>query len=437
MEHRPTRCGEELVSEPGSEGKPFVISKEVVWRAYQHVKANGGAPGRDGESIDDFATDLKGNLYKLWNRLSSGSYFPQPVRAVSIPKKGGDGSRTLGVPTVTDRIAQTVVAMYLEPVVEPRFHRDSYGYRPGRSALDALAVCRERCWSKNWVLDLDIRAFFDSIDHALILKAVAAHTKERWILLYVQRWLTAPLEHADGTLEQRERGTPQGAAISPLLANLFMHYAFDLWMDRTFPGVRFERYCDDVVVHCASEQQAWNVREAIGRRLAESGLELHPEKTRIVYCKDSNRTGSYEHEQFDFLGYTFRPRLAVSRSGRSFVGFTPAVSREAQRAINRTIRSWRLNRRSHRTLEEFAAIVNPIVRGWLNYYGRFYRSELSPLLRRINAYLVRWAMNKYKRLRRRSRRARAWLVAVYRREPGLFVHWRAGARPDGWTVGAV
>jgi RNA-directed DNA polymerase len=391
----------------------------------------------DDESIADFEAGRKANLYKLWNRMSSGSYFPPPVRAVSIPKKGGKGSRTLGVPTVADRIAQTVVAMYLEPMVEPLFHPDSYGYRPHRSALDAVGVCRERCWRQDWVIDLDIRAFFDSVDHALVCKAVAAHTDRRWILLYVTRWLNAPLQHADGTVEPRDRGTPQGSAISPVLANLFMHYAFDTWMARMFPTVRFERYCDDVVVHCGTERQARVVRDTIARRLAACGLELHPGKTRIVYCKDSNRTGSYEHERFDFLGYTFRPRLAVSRAGKRFVSFSPAVSRDAQRAMGATIRAWRINRRSRQTLEEFAAVINPIVRGWLNYYGRFYRSQLRPVLRRINVYLVRWAMNKYKRLRGRPPRARAWLLAVYRRQPDLFEHWQAAMRPDGWTVGAV
>jgi RNA-directed DNA polymerase len=408
----------------------------MVWDAYKSVKANRGAPGVDEQSITEFEVELKGNLYKLWNRLSSGSYFPAPVRAVAIPKKDGEGTRLLGVPTVSDRIAQTVAKMVLEPNVEPLFHPDSYGYRPGRSALDAVDTCRRRCWKTSWVIDLDIRAFFDTVDHDLVMKAVARHTDQRWILLYVDRWLNAPIQHADGTDVGRDRGTPQGSAISPLLANLFMHYALDAWMGRTFPTVAFERYCDDVVVHCTSERQALFVKDCIASRLAECGLELHPDKTRIVYCKDSNRTGSYEHEQFDFLGYTFRPRLAVSKAG-TFVSFLPAVSRDACKEMGTTIRAWRINRRSDRTLEEFAAMINPIVRGWINYYGRFYRSVLRPILRHINAYLVRWAMNKYKRLRGSRHRARQWLVAVFGRQPGLFHHWRVGARPDGWTVGAV
>ena len=424
------------MSKPRPDRKPFVISKEVVWRAFKSVKANRGAPGIDDQSIADFEADLKANLYKLWNRMSSGSYFPQPVRAVPIPKRDGKGSRMLGVPTVADRIAQTVVAMCLEPEVEPVFHPDSYGYRPGRSALDALGVCRQRCWRTDWVIDLDIRSFFDSVDHDLVLKAVAAHTDQAWILLYVRRWLIAPLKHADGTVVPRDRGTPQGSAISPLLANLFMHYAFDAWMAGRFPTIRFERYCDDVILHCVSERQARFVKDSVARRLAGCRLEVHPDKTRIVYCKDSNRTGSNEHERFDYLGYTFRPRLAVSKTGARFVSFSPGVSRDAQRAMGVVIRAWRINRRSDRTLEEFAAIINPIVRGWLNYYGRFYRSQLKPVLRRINVYLVRWAMNKYKRLRGSPHRARQWLVGVFRRQPDLFEHWRAGMAPVGWTVGA-
>jgi RNA-directed DNA polymerase len=321
------------VSGPKTAVKPFAIPKQMVWDAYKSVKANRGAPGVDEESIEEFEADLRGNLYKLWNRLSSGSYFPPPVRAVEIPKKDGRGTRTLGVPTVADRIAQTVVKMALEPVVEPAFHPDSYGYRPRRSALDAVAACRERCWKVDWVIDLDIKAFFDTVDHDLVLKAVSRHTDQRWILLYVGRWLKAPLQCHDGTVVPRDRGTPQGSAISPLLANLFLHYAFDRWMEREFPKVWFERYCDDVVVHCVSERQARFVKDAIAKRLAGCRLELHPAKTRIVYCKDSNREGSAEHERFDFLGYTFRPRLALSKTGQRFVSFAPAVSGAAKKAM--------------------------------------------------------------------------------------------------------
>jgi RNA-directed DNA polymerase len=423
------------VSEPKPKEKSFDISKHVVWNAYDKVKANQGAAGVDGESIAEFEKNLKGNLYKLWNRMSSGSYFPPPVRAVEIPKKAG-GVRTLGVPTVADRIAQTVVRMYIEPDVDPLFHPDSYGYRPGRSALDAVGACRERCWKNDWVIDLDIRAFFDSIDHDLLLKAVSKHTDLPWVLLYVKRWLEAPLQREDGTDIQRDRGTPQGSAISPFLANLFLHYAFDRWLAREFPLVAFERYADDGVIHCKTENQARRVLDALGQRMAEVGLELHPDKTRIVYCKDSDRPGSGEHERFDFLGYTFRPRRSKSKNGHYFVSFSPAISDGAKKEIGREIRSWHLLRRSDKSLGDLARMFNPIVQGWIGYYGRFYKSMLFLVLRRINDRLVRWAMRKYKRLRGHYRLAAKWLASVARRAPRLFAHWRAGVLPDGWAVGA-
>ncbi len=409
--------------------KSFDISKKVVFKAYEKVKANKGAAGVDEESIAEFDKDLKRNLYKIWNRMSSGSYFPPPVRAVEIPKAGGTGVRVLGVPTVADRIAQTVVKLYLEPEVEPLFHPDSYGYRPGRSALDAVAKCRERCWKSDWVIDLDIRAFFDSIPWDLVLKAVSKHTDLKWVLLYVERWLQAPLQMQDGTLQQRDRGTPQGSAISPLLANLFLHYAFDVWLRRHFPAVMFERYADDAVLHCKSEAQARQVLSAITQRMAQVGLELHPDKTRLVYCKDSNRTGSYENERFNFLGYTFRPRSSKNNRGELFVSFSPAMSNDAGKAIRQQIRRWRLNGRSDKSLLDLARSINAVVRGWINYYGRFCRSRMYPTLWHIDTYLVRWAMRKYKRLNRRPKKAYKWLADVMRRSPTLFAHWPAVSRP--------
>jgi RNA-directed DNA polymerase len=424
------------VSEPKLQDKPFQIAKVAVWEAYRRVKANKGAAGVDEQSIGEFEADRDRNLYKIWNRLSSGSYFPPPVKAVEIPKAGGKGVRVLGVPTVADRIAQTVVKLHLEPKVEPIFHPDSYGYRPGKSALDAVAACRQRCWRADWVIDLDIRAFFDTVPWDLVLKAVAHHTDQKWILLYVERWLKAPLQQPDGTLVSRDRGTPQGSAISPLLANLFMHYAFDAWMVREFPGIGFERYCDDVVVHCRSEHQARQVWDAIAARLAQVGLELHPDKTRIVYCKDADRPGSFEHTKFTFLGYEFRPWLAKNRHGKHFVSFLPAVSADAMKAMGAEIRSWSLGRRSDKSLDDLARMFNHIVQGWINYYGRFYKSRLLYFLRRLNAHLVRWTCQKYQRLRNKERRAMAWLAEIARRSPQLFAHWRLGARPDGWAMGA-
>jgi len=416
--------GRRRVGRSGPTDKSFDISKQLVWEAYRRVKVNKGAPGVDEQSLAEFESDLKNNLYKIWNRLSSGTYFPPPVRAVEIPKPQG-GVRVLGVPTVGDRIAQTVVAMTLEPRTEQIFHPDSYGYRPGRSAHQALAACRERCWEKPWVLDLDIRAFFDSLDHDLVVKAVTANItdEQRWVLLYVKRWLKAPLQHPDGTMQHRERGTPQGSAASPVLANLVLHYAFDTFLAREFPAVRFERYADDAVVHCATERQAHQVWAALRDRLGGLGLELHPDKTRVVFCKADQRRGDYPHTSFTFLGYTFQPRGAKSRQGRMFVGFLPAVSAVALAAMSSQVRRWRLHLWTTRSLDELADWINPVVRGWMNYYGRFNRSKLTPLLQRINTYLMRWAGRKYKRLRS-YKRFKAWWFGIIDREPELFAHWK-------------
>ena len=351
---------------PKPKDKPFVIPKQLVWEAYRRVAANKGAPGVDGQALDEFEADLADNLYKIWNRMSSGSYFPPPVRAVEVPKPHGDGVRVLGVPTIADRIAQSVVAMFLEPRVEPRFHRDSYGYRPRKAALEAVGVCRQRCWEFDWMIDLDVQKFFDEVPWDLVVKAVRAVTDARWVLLYVKRWLAAPLQHPDGTLVERDKGTPQGSAVSPVLANLFMHYAFDLWMARKHPGCPFERYADDAVVHCKSRRQAEHVLAAIAARMGEVGLRLHPDKTRIVYCKDSNRRGEHEHISFTFLGFAFRAREAInSKNGRHFSSFSPAISPEAHKAKSDRLRELRIHRHTNLSLNDLARWLNPIVAGWL------------------------------------------------------------------------
>jgi len=415
--------------EPTKGAKPFKISKRAVWEAYKRVRANKGAAGVDAESIEEFEGNLSGNLYKLWNRMSSGTYFPPPARSVSIPKKGG-GERVLGIPTVTDRVAQTVVKMYLEPEVEPWLHPDSYGYRPKKSPIDAVAAARKRCWRYDWVIDLDIKGFFDNLDHALVMRAVRKYTQCRWILLYVQRWLEAPMQTTEGELVPRTKGTPQGGVISPLLANIFLHLAFDEWMHKSHPGVLFERYADDVVAHCKTEKQAMDVLHSIEARLRQCKLQLHPQKTKIVYCKDDDRRGSYPNEKFDFLGYTFRPRRSKNRWGKYFVNFTPAVSNEAATKMRRTMRRWRLHLRSDKALDDLARMWNPVLRGWIQYYGRFYPSALSPVFRHLNRTLARWAMRKFKRLRRHRRRAERWLGGVARREPRMFAHWQLlGLKP--------
>jgi len=411
------------VDKSGSSNKSFVISKRLVWEAYRRVAANKGAAGVDGQTLDDFEADLENNLYKVWNRMSSGSYFPPPVLAVEIPKPHGEGTRVLGIPTVADRVAQTVVAMQLDTRTEAIFVDDSYGYRRGRSALDAVESCRRRCWKKDWVIDLDVAGFFDSVDHDLLVKAVEVNTDHKWVVLYVKRWLKAPMAQPDGTLVERDRGTPQGSAVSPVLANLFLHYAFDLWMGREFPTVEFERYADDVVVHCVTERQARHVLGAITRRMGEVGLRLHPDKTKIVYCKDDKRRGSFDVTSFVFLGFMFCRRSIRTRQGGLFSGFMPAISPAALKAINRQVRRWRLHRRTRLDLAGLAERINPIVRGWINYYGRFYRSQLYRLLRRINAYLVRWARNKYRRLVS-FKRVNQWWRRLVNRQPDLFTHWR-------------
>ena len=418
-----------------SEAKPFCISKREVWEAYKRVKANHGAAGVDEQTIAEFERNLKGNLYKLWNRMTSGSYFPPPVRTVKIPKANG-GERKLGIPTVADRIAQQVVKSRLEAAVDSLFHPDSYGYRPGKSALDAVGQTRQRCWRYDWILDLDIKAFFDNIPNDLLLRAVKKHAKERWMVLYIERWLKAPVQEEDGQLVPREKGTPQGGVVSPLLANLFLHYAFDRWMAERYPQVPFERYADDAIVHCRTEAEAQEVWAAIAVRMRECGLELHPEKTKVVYCKDDNRRRRYPHEKFDFLGYGFQPRRSKNRFGKYFISFSPAISDKAGKAIREEIQGWKLPLRSDKAIEDLSRMFNPKIRGWLQYYGQYYRSALYPYMRQLDRSLAQWAHRKYKKLRGHLRRAQHWIARISRRDPTLFAHWQMGVR-RGSMAGAV
>jgi RNA-directed DNA polymerase len=415
--------------------KSYGISKKVVLEAYQKVKANKGAAGIDEQSLAAFEVNLKNNLYRIWNRMSSGSYFPPAVKGVEIPKKSG-GKRLLGIPTVSDRVAQMVVKIYFEPKVEPYFHQDSYGYRPAKSALDAIAITRQRNWKYDWVLEFDIRGLFDNIDHELLMKAVRQHTNNAWNILYIQRWLKAPFQMPDGSLKERNKGTPQGGVISPVLANLFLHYAFDKWMDREHPDKPFARYADDAVVNCKTKEDAEELRRRLEKRLAECKLELHPTKTRIVYCKDNNRQGNYPDNTFDFLGYTFRPRPAKNKFGMLFASFIPAISNKAKVAIQQTIRDWRLHLMSDKTLKDISREYNPKIRGWANYYGRFYKTGMYSIYHHLNLALIRWAMRKYKKLRANKLRAHHWLARIARQEPELFVHWQMGIFPGAMDDGS-
>jgi RNA-directed DNA polymerase len=402
--------------------KPFDISKIEVWAAWEQVRANRGAAGMDGVELAEFENRLRDNLYRVWNRMASGSYFPEPVRSVDIPKPGG-GVRTLGVPTIADRVAQTVAAKRLEIVCEPLFCDDSYGFRPGRSAHDAVARCRDRCWQRRWVVDVDIASFFDEVDWDLLIRAVEALDVPSWVVLYVRRWLAADAVGPDGTVRARLRGTPQGGPVSPVLANLFLHWAVDAWLKREHPTVSWERYADDIVLHCVSKGQAEQVLDALARRMDEVGLRLHPEKTRIVYCGTDCAPAWDGARKFTFLGFDFRRRSAMRKDGKRTMTFAPAVSNTARKRMSQIMRSWRIARRTDLNFADLANWVNPVVRGWMNYYGAFRRSELYPLLMQLNAMLAKWVRRKYRRFQRWDRLVRRWQQVVAER-PNYFVHWR-------------
>lgn len=408
--------------------KSYDISKTLIWEAFQVVKANGGAAGVDAETIAEFESHLKDNLYKIWNRLCSGSYFPPPVKGVSIPKKSG-GVRLLGVPTVADRVAQTAAKLALEPLLEPHFHKDSYGYRPGRSALDAVALVRRRNWEYDWVIEFDIKGLFDNINHTLLMRALKKHCPTPWVLFYVERWLKAPMQMTDGEIRERNCGTPQGGVVSPLLANLFLHYAFDVWVTKHLYGVKFCRYADDGVVHCKSREQAEYALNKIGERFRECGLELHPDKTKIVYCKDVKRKQFFPNVQFTFLGYTFCPRKAKDKYGRVYVIFAPAVSRDALREMRQTIRGWHLQLKCDKELSDLSAMFNSTLRGWYGYYGQFYGSAMSVIWNHMNGYLARWMQRKYKSLAWHKRKAIHALGKLAKTFPNAFVHWKLGYAP--------
>lgn len=408
--------------------KPFNIPKKLFVQAYELVKANAGAAGVDQESLEDFGKDLKDNLYKLWNRMSSGSYFPPPVKAVLIPKKTG-GRRILGVPTIGDRICQMVVTLVFEPEVEKIFLPDSYGYRPKKSALDAIGVTRKRCWHQDWIVEFDIKGLFDNIPHDLLMKAVCKHTQVAWVILYIERWLKGQIQMPDGEIINRNRGTVQGGVISPVLSNLFLHYVFDAWMERMHPNILWCRYADDGLVHCKTLHQAEAILRELAVRFTECGLELHSDKTKIVYCKDGARKKDYPNKSFKFLGYEFRARLCKNTKDNSmFMNFTPAVSKDALKSMRATTKKYNWRNRTDLNLAEIADRYNPVLQGWLNYYGKYSRSAMYPVWRHFNKTLVAWAMKKHKRFKDRKTRAGLFLEGIMKEKPELFAHWRAGMK---------
>jgi RNA-directed DNA polymerase len=403
-----------------SQGKSFEIPKRLIWQSYHDVRKNRGAAGCDGQTITQFNENRDGNLYKIWNRLCSGTYFPPPVRAKRIPKDDGS-ERVLGIPTVSDRIAQGAIKIYAESILDQEFHQDSYGYRPGKSAHQAITRCFERCKRYNWVLEIDISGFFDNVRHDLIIKALECHRMPRWVILYCKRWLEAPVQDpmSETDLQKRTVGTPQGGVISPLLANLFLHYAFDQWMDRSNRFTPFERYADDIVCHCSNMKDATQLKERLKRRLHEVGLAINEKKSKVVYIDTFERWNV--ETCFTFLGYDFKVRTLKNYKGEIFRKCMPGASKKAMRKITQTIKGWKIQRSVTQSANDLARRYNAKLRGWIEYYGKFwYRNFGYHLWSVFQSRLLKWMMAKY---RLSIRDAEYKLLLLQREHPKLFAHW--------------
>jgi RNA-directed DNA polymerase len=407
-----------------AQAKGIPITKQMVYDAYKKVYSNKGKAGIDNQTLQDFEAHKSKLLYKLWNRLTSGSYFPMEVREVSIPKTDGK-QRKLGIPTVTDRIAQEVIRTYLEPRMEAEFSNHSYGYRPLRSAHQAVAKVKENVLKHPWVIDMDIKGFFDNMSHEKLVKALEVHVKEKWAIMYIKRWLTAPMVNKQGKVTNRTVGTPQGGVISPLLANLFLHYAFDKWMMLNYPNINFVRYADDIIVHCNTEKECQTMLIAINNRINNCDLTLHPNKTKIVYCKTANRKIAFKTVKFDFLGFSFQPRPVQNKKTQEmFLSFGSAISKEKELQIAEIIRRAKLHQRTNSTLENIATEFNPKLKGWFNYYGKFSLYKLNRIFGLFNWRLIKWAVNKYKSFKGSMRKAANYIRETAKNFPNLFVHWQ-------------
>lgn len=419
-----TSVGGRKILEVATKGIP--ITKQMVWESYKKVKANKGSGGIDEVSLLDYASNISGNLYKLWNRLSSGSYFPRAVKEVEIPK--GDGrKRKLGIPTIEDRIAQQVIKDYLERRLDKVFHESSYGYRPNRNAHQAIQAVRENVWVYDWVIDMDIKSFFDEVPHELLNKALSKHVEESWVKMYINRWLSCPIQKSDGSIEDRGgKGTPQGGVISPLLSNLYLHYVLDRWLDKEHPGVKFVRYADDVIVHCGTKSEALQLLSNIKVRMQECGLSLNDQKTKVVFCKKYNKRSKHKEVSFDFLGYQFQPRPTAAKTGRMFLGYDCAISKASEKKIVKLIKQTNFQKWTGRSIDEIAEFFNAKIRGWINYFGKFRKRRLNQIFKIFNARLTNWVRKRYKRLNKSYIKACKWIRDYKLINPELFVHWRYG-----------